>query len=858
MSSRVLSRLLPVAEGDVSVYESLKLEPGHHYDVESQRGLPSGSHFHDEDDDPGALLYDDRDAERIPSASTTPERPVKRGNLEDDDVPPSLMLEPRGPSAASTVVDQRAERNDQAKTAAQLRAAQEQYGIYPRPRAGSRSAQSTRRHGKTHSQATAPRSGPRAEAMWMYTNAHNLDAFLHEVYQYYVGHGIYSIQLARLINLLTELFVVCFATFLTTCIDYSKVRSSKSTPEVLIPKCMAKAAWWKNIAIFFFIIYWLYFLAKYISETPRLLRMHDFYLHVLEINDEDIQTVSWVHVVDGLVKIQDANVSTAAPNPKAKNYLNYHQPQQRVTAETIANRLLRQTNYYVALYNKDLLDFTLPLPFLGKRQFYSKSLEWCIEFCFTNFIFDEQGSIRGFCLDVKHRRNLVTALQRRLQFAAITSVVLAPFNIVRFCLFYFFRYYTEFTRNPAKASTRSFTPWAEWKIREFNELDHLFQLRVRQAHPFANDYLNQFPKDKMDQLCRFIAFVTGAVAAVLGIASIIDNDLITRFEITPGRTGLFWIGALVFVFRLVNNMVPDENEVHNPVWHLERLLLFTHYMPSHWKDKLHSNEVRAEFSTMYQLKIQIFVEEILSIIVAPIILLRNANHHSERIIDFFRESTVHVDGIGHQCNFAVFGFKKNPNTDDPTAALKNPDGLRDDYYGLKDDKMMASMVNFANYYSHYQKGFGSRRQQAWQPPPAWPPMPPQNALPKDTNTRTDRPDAHVRGPSTKHSAVLGPTRYPKSPGLVPSGGRDRRGIIHLSESSATPRNQTLTTVSESTIMRQDSDLQDYHDGTSKTKLTNESETEDEANDDPEADAGVLGMLYQYSKKHTTAGARVNI
>nr|POE93432.1 autophagy-related protein 9 [Quercus suber] len=856
MSSRVLSRLLPVAEGDVSVYEALKLETDYHHDIESQRGLPLGSHFHDEEDDPGALLYDNR---RNRSASTTPARSARQGMLDNDDVPPSLMLEPRGLSAASIAEeDERAESSKQAKAAAQLKAAQEQYGVYPQPRAGSRSTQPTRKHANTLPQASAPRSGPRAEAMWMYTNAHNLDAFLHEVYHYYLGHGIYSIQLARLINLLTELFVVVLATFLTTCIDYSKVRSSRSTPEVIVPKCMAKAAWWKNIALFFFIVYWLYFFVKYISETPRLLRMHDFYLHVLGINDDDIQTVSWVHVVEGLVKIQDANVSTAAPNPRAKSYLDYHQPQQRVTAETIANRLLRQTNYYVALYNKDLLDFTLPLPILGKRQFYSKSLEWCLEFCFTNFIFDEQGGIRGFCLDVKHRRSLVTALQRRLQFAAITSVVLAPFNIARFCLFYFFRYYTEFTRNPAKASTRSFTPWAEWKIREFNELDHLFQLRVRQAHPFANDYLNQFPKDKMDQLCRFIAFVTGALAAVLGIASIIDNDLITQFEITPGRTGLFWVGALVFAFRLVNNMVPDENEVHNPVWHLERLLLFTHYMPSHWKDKLHSNEVRAEFSTMYQLKIQIFVEEILSIIVAPIILLRNANHHSERIIDFFRESTVHVDGIGHQCNFAVFGFKKNPNADDPTAALKNPDGLRDDYYGLKDDKMMTSMVNFANYYSHYQKGFDSRQQQAWQPPPPWPPMPPPNGTSKDSNAHADKSDLHNHKTSARRSAVLSPKRYQVSPNLAPRSGRDRKGFVQPHESSAALRNHALATASESVMMRHDSDLQDYHDGTSKVKLNSESETEDEANEDPDGNAGVLGMLYQYSKKHTTAGARVNI
>lgn len=854
MSSRVLSRLLPVAEGDVSVYESLRRETVHQADLESQRGMSAVHIFHDEDEDPGALLYDNEATGDLTSAASTPERQGNKAMDDDDDVPASLMLEPRTKSIHTRAQSHKPQSSSRGKTAAQLRTAQERYGLHTAPRAGSRSTQPTPRHGHAPLHTAAPKADPQAEAMWMYTNANNLDAFLHEVYQYYVGHGVYSIQLARILTMLCELFVVCFGTFLTTCLDYSKIRSSKSTSEVLIPQCMAKASWWKNLAIFIFIIYWLYFLVKYIGETPRLLRMHDFYVHVLDISDEDIQTVSWVRVVDGLVKIQNANISTANPPPRVKSYLNYHRPQQRVTAETIANRLLRQSNYYVALYNKDLFDFTLPLPFVGNRQFYSKSLEWCIEFCLTNFIFDEQGGIRAFCLDVKNRRNLVTALQRRLQFAALTSVAVAPFNIVRFCIFYFFRYYTEFSRNPSKASTRSFTPWAEWKIREFNELDHLFQRRVRQAHPFANDYLKQFPRDKTDQLCRFVAFVSGALAAVLGIASLIDNDLITQFEITPGRTALFWLTALFFVFGLANGMVPDENDVHNPVWHLERLLLFTHYMPSHWKDKLHSNEVRAEFSAMYQLKIQIFVEEILSIIVAPIILWRNANHRSERIVDFFRENTVHVDGIGHQCNFAVFGFKKNPNTDDPTIALKDADGLRDDYYGLKDDKMAASMVNFANYYSHYTQNHGSRRQHGWQPPPAWPPMPPQVA-----DGLTAKPGPSARATSARRSGFLDPRQHSQSsPRQAPNSQKDRRTFTQAPEVTASARSPAMPAVSESAMMRQDSDLQDYHDGGSKVKLESESEAEDGADAIPGGNAGVLGMLYEYSKKQTEAGARVNI
>jgi autophagy-related protein 9 len=40
------------------------------------------------------------------------------------------------------------------------------------------------------------------KALWNWVNVYNLDAFLQEVYYYYEGNGIYSIALARGLNLL--------------------------------------------------------------------------------------------------------------------------------------------------------------------------------------------------------------------------------------------------------------------------------------------------------------------------------------------------------------------------------------------------------------------------------------------------------------------------------------------------------------------------------------------------------------------------------------------------------------------------------------------------------------------------------
>ncbi|KAK4898255.1 autophagy protein atg9 [Elasticomyces elasticus] len=863
MSSRVLSRFLPVAEGDVSVYEGIKRGAARKLDLESQQRLPEHEPFRDEDEDPEGLLYDQQeDSDAAQSATVSPERrgadkwlgQGKRRAEEDEDVPESLLLDDKRKHAATRQLAPRPVDSSQVRTEAQWRATQQQHGLHASLSPKQVRPRSARPRSST---GTVTQRDPQAAAMWQYTNAQNLDAFLLEVYQYYTGHGMVSILLSQALGLLSELFVFSFAMFLTTCIDYSKVPSSKSTSEVLIPKCMAKASWLKNAALFVFVIYWCTSLAKTIGSVRRLSRMQTFYNHALGITDQDIQTVTWIRVVNSLVKLHNANVTTADMAPAVKKYVMYSKPQQRMNAETIANRLMRQANYYVAMYNKEILDFTLPLPFVGHRQFYSKSLEWAIDFCLTNFIFDEQGSIRPFCLDVRNRKVLVQALQVRLQFAALTSILVAPFNILRFCIVYFFRYYTEFSRNPSKASARSFTPFAEWKMREFNELDHLFERRLRQALQPANQYLRQFPKDKVDQVCRFIGFISGAIAAVLTIATLFDPELFLGFEVTPGRTAVFWLTLMVGIFGIAQGSLPDDDEVGDPVLHLKAVLCFTHYIPNHWKERLHTTEVRSEFSAMYQMKIWIFVEEILSLIVAPWILLRNAGKRSERIIDFFREQTVHVDGIGYQCNFAVFGFKKDPNAADPGAVLDS-DGLRDDYYGLKDDKMAVSVNNSMQYYNHYgQRPHG--RRSGWHPPPAWPPVLSPSAIAEEPEVAVARAYVSAKHEKRTRSGML---EQPVSrAGLGQPSPRqpavDRRPAQHRDPlgKRAAVGSPDLQGVTESVMMRDDSDL---HDLANPEKDTTESDTDADEDAGKVGKAGVLGMLYQYSKAQTEKGTGVRI
>ncbi|KAG9831037.1 APG9-domain-containing protein, partial [Aureobasidium melanogenum] len=516
MASRILSRFLPSA--DDGLYQD---DYRHDHDRTSdraERGLRDSSDEHELN----ALMAGDAE----PDLDFDPPQPSTSRPHADEDIPASLLMEDKPDHSTFAPPPNH-------RTEAQWRKTQERQQLHPddRPRPAV---------------LRAPNQDAvlKEQAMWLWTNVQNLDAFLLQVYQYFTGHGIWSILLSRFIHLATTAFLFSLFMFLSTCVDYAKIPTSKGTSEVLIPQCMKKSSWTKSLLLWAFCFWWIKTLCGYIADISRLRKMEMFYQHLLGIPDTDIQAVSWERVVQGLMKLRDLNPETADTVPK---YLKTtgKQSKQKMDAHDIANRLMRRDNYSIALFNKEIIDLTLSIPILGNRQYYSKSLEDCLNHCFSGFIFDEQGQVDPLCLQRKDRHRLIQILRQRLRFLAIMSIFMAPFTITLHCIYYFSRYYAEFRASPSAIGARTFTPLAEWKFREFNELDHDFRHRIKQAHPMAAAYLDQFPRDKTHQFLQFVSLVSGTLAGLLTIATLWDSELFLGFEITPGRTAFFYVSILL-------------------------------------------------------------------------------------------------------------------------------------------------------------------------------------------------------------------------------------------------------------------------------------------------------------------------
>lgn len=568
----------------------------------------------------------------------------------------------------------------------------------------------------------------------------------------------------------------------------------------MIPQCSTKMPGWFSFLLWLFSLFWVLQVIRYAVDLTRLRHMHDFYFYLLGISDQDIQTISWPEIVQRLMNLRDSNPATAPTVSKKHRRFIGSQSKQRMDAQDIANRLMRKENYLIALFNKDILNLTLPLPFMKQRQFFSRTLEWNINLCLIDFVFNEQGQVRPIFLTDKYRKELGEALRRRFMVVGWINIVVAPFLVVYFLVHTFFRYFNEYQKNPSQIGSRQYTRLAEWKFREFNELWHLFQRRLKMSYPFASRYIDQFPKDMTVQLSRFVAFVAGALAGVLALVSVVDPELFLGFELSNDRTVLFYLGVFGSIWAVARGMVPEESLVFDPEYALGEVVAFTHYMPAQWTGRLHSEEVKRDFAALYQMRVVVVLEEALSMVCTPFMLWFSLPQCADRLIDFFREFTIHVDGLGHICSFAEFGFQKGDNTVSqrprPTGGNGNigdvdnrgrpsrTDDPRRDYYSTKDNKMLASYFGFLDNYGGNPRSPapapGQRGRPVIPPPPlSRAPGPGQRQVHANNNNNT----------SNAHIIFNEPARQARSHGY--SHDRHERRSLEEDDAGPTPFHSIL-------------------------------------------------------------------
>eukprot|EP00842_Homolaphlyctis_polyrhiza_P005352 jgi/Hompol1/5818/HPOL_004766-RA len=480
----------------------------------------------------------------------------------------------------------------------------------------------------------------------------HLDVFLSRIYQYYIGKGFLCIMLTSITNLALAAFVIFMSTFLLSCVNYDLIQSKKRLADIVDSNCVSSMSVGTLIALGVFCLWWILQFVRFCVDVPRVLEMQAFYANVLGIPDDKLQYTLWSDVVNRIIETRQQLV---AANPSISL--------RQLDAHIIANRILRKDNYLIALFNKDILD--LSVPFLGSRQIMTKLMEWNLSFCIFSYVFDEKGMFRKRFLKESQRTRLAEGLVKRFQIMAIVNLVFSPFMLIFLMLYSVFKYAEEYQKNPSGLGARQYSPFAWWKFREFNELPHLLQQRLYRSSDAANMYIRQFPKEYLIIIAKFVSFIAGSLGAILLGLTLFEEELQQGFEITPGRSAFFYIGLFGTILALSRSLIPPETEVFEPEHWMREVVYDTHYFPDEWRTRAHTNEARSSLTSMEPLSMhatcscQSKIHE--KMVFAPIILYYSLPPCAPAIVDFFREFSVHVDSIGYVCSFAVFDFKRHGN-----------------------------------------------------------------------------------------------------------------------------------------------------------------------------------------------------
>ncbi|KAJ3594529.1 hypothetical protein NHX12_003836 [Muraenolepis orangiensis] len=461
------------------------------------------------------------------------------------------------------------------------------------------------------------------------------------------------------------LFVVTFTTFLFNCVEYDILfanravnhtgpghnpldRNKVTLPDAILPSQQCTEKIQENSWIIFLLImaaiFWLYRLIKVFLNILSYWEIRQFYIKALKIRMDELCNFTWQEVQDRLISLQ------------REQQMCIHK--KELTELDIYHRILRFKNYMVAMVNKSLLPVHLQLPLLGNIVFLTQGLKYNFElilFWGPGSLFQNKWNLHPKYKRAGNRLELAQQLSRVILLMGVANLLLCPFILVWQVLYAFFSYTEVIRREPGSLGARRWSLFGRLYLRHFNELNHELHGRLGRGYKPTSKYMNSFTSPLMSVLAKNVAFFSGSVLAVLIALTVYDEDVLTVQHILTAIT------VLGVVITITRSFIPDEHMVWCPEQLLQCVLAHIHYMPDHWRGHANKGETRDEVAQLFQYKAVFILEELLSPIVTPFVLIFLLRNKSLEIIDFFRNFTVEVVGVGDICSFAQMDIRRHGN-----------------------------------------------------------------------------------------------------------------------------------------------------------------------------------------------------
>lgn len=456
----------------------------------------------------------------------------------------------------------------------------------------------------------------------------DMDQFFQDMYFYYVSKGIGAIVLSQFCELVTLGFTVIFSVFMLGFVDWEMLvrchdEETCASSLVFINPFIDSTSKFRFFLLVYLVLFftlWLWKLFSVLGKVSNAFEMSNFYSTTLGVTSVELQHLEWFEVVDRLAFLHDHRKCIVSSKP-------------RLSAHDIVLRIMRKENYLVGLINKETLDLVVPWwisPFATEKLFLTKSLEWSLSFCIMDYMFTED-----FLLSSDFLEDL-SGLQWRFQVVGLIHFLLLPFMLIFMTVHFFLQNAQQFHTSKAYLGPRQWSPLAQWRFREFNELPHVFEERLNKSIGPANEYISTFHNPFATILARCGTYIAGAFIAALLLVSFLSDGALLYVHIFDYNL-LWYLGIFSACYAGARSLIPDETKVHESAETLlKRVSAHTHYFPEQWEGRLKSVEVKDEVCELFQYKAQIFLMEVLSIVLTPAVLCFSLPACAENVLLFIR------------------------------------------------------------------------------------------------------------------------------------------------------------------------------------------------------------------------------
>ena len=158
-------------------------------------------------------------------------------------------------------------------------------------------------------------------------------------------------------------------------------------------------------------------------------------------------------------------------------------------------------------------------------------------------------------------------------------------------------------------------------------------------------------------------FISGSLGAVLLALAAVNDAILLHVKF--GNWNLLWyVGILGAAYSVGKGLLPDT-DIHPPYHRnlfaemdaaLANVATHTHFYPEFWKGRGWDDLIKKSFCEFFQYKAKLFLMEVLSVIVAPLVLCFSLSKCAVEICSFVQKIKVEVPGAGEHCGYSTFDF----------------------------------------------------------------------------------------------------------------------------------------------------------------------------------------------------------